>query len=526
MADDRAARFVHGRHAGAIVPLFSIPSRRAWGIGEIPDLPRLATWLASAGLDFVQLLPINEMERGQNSPYSALSAMAIDPLYVAVHELTDFAAAGGLAALGADAAAIEDARRSSGVQYETVRRVKANALRRAHAAFEATDPGDDGRRDEFEAFVERERWWLDDYALFRALNDEHGGRYWREWEGDLRDRQPDALSAARRRLAPDVRYFQYVQWVAAGQWQRARENCGTVGIFGDFPFMVNGHSADVWARQHEFHLDASVGVPVADGSAEEQDWGLPAYRWDVVAPGGYQWLADRTRRSADLFDAFRVDHLVGFYRTYIRDRHKRGFFSPPDEPTQIAQGEALMTLLRRHGTCILAEDLGVVPDFVRESQARMGVPGLKVMRWERYWSIEGQPFRDPRSFPDCSVAISGTHDTESMADWWDGAGEAERRAAGEIPSLREAGVDIREGFTQATRDALISALFHAGSAFVLLPIQDLFGWRERVNTPSVVSHDNWTWRLPYPVESLMSDPAAMERASFTSALSEASGRRR
>ena len=169
---------------------------------------------------------------------------------------------------------------------------------------------------------------------------------------------PQALDAARARLAPAVRYYQYLQWIADDQWRRAREACGPVGVFGDFPFMVNGHSADVWARQHEFHLDASVGVPPEPGATEGQDWGLPAYRWEVVAPDGYVWLGERARRSAELFDAFRVDHLVGFYRTFIRPRHGAGFFSPREEPSQTAQGEALMALFRRHGCGIIAEDLG------------------------------------------------------------------------------------------------------------------------------------------------------------------------
>ena len=243
----------------------------------------------------------------------------------------------------------------------------------------------------------------------------------------MRDRDPAALADARDRLASSVRYYQYVQWLADEQWQQARSACGAVGLFGDFPFMVNGHSADVWARQGEFHLDASVGVPPAPESPEGQDWGLPPYRWEVVAPGGYEWLAQRTRRCAELFDGFRVDHLVGFYRTFIRAHDGPSGFSPPDEAAQLAQGEALMALFRSHGSRIIAEDLGVVPDFVRASQTRQQVPGLKVLRWEREWEQQGRPFRDPRAYAPCSVAISGTHDTESMAEWWSAADPDERQ---------------------------------------------------------------------------------------------------
>ncbi|MEO7270709.1 MAG: 4-alpha-glucanotransferase, partial [Vicinamibacterales bacterium] len=307
-------------------------------------------------------------------------------------------------------------------------------------------------------------------------------------------------------------------------WRDARTACGAVGLFGDFPFMVNGHSADVWARQGEFHLDASVGVPPAPESPDGQDWGLPAYRWDVVSPGGYQWLAQRTRRCAELFDAFRVDHLVGFYRTFIRSHAGASGFSPADEPSQLAQGEALMALFRAHGSCIIAEDLGVVPDFVRASQTRLQVPGLKVLRWEREWEQPGRPFHDPRAYAACSVAISGTHDTESMAQWWDAVRADERRAV--LAILGEAGQGIApgDGFSDRVRDALLATLFRSGSDLALIALPDLFGWRDRINTPASVNDVNWTWRLPWPVEALSTSAEGSTRASCLRELSIASHR--
>ncbi len=525
MADPSPDRFTHGRHAGVIAPLFSIPSASSWGIGEIADLPVLARWLEAAGLDFVQLLPINEMQGGQSSPYSALSAMAIDPIFLAIERLDDFRDAGGFEALSAEGRSrVADLRRSTRVEYESVRVAKREALQIAFDRFTRNDASDSARVRAFEAFVEREAWWLDTYALFRALHDEHDGRYWREWDHGLRDRHPAAMDDARARLASRVRYFQYLQWLASEQWRDARAACGPVGLFGDFPFMVNGHSADVWARQGEFHLDASVGVPPAPESPDGQDWGLPAYRWDVVSPGGYEWLAQRTRRCAELFDAFRVDHLVGFYRTFIRAREGASGFSPPDEASQTAQGEALMSLFRSHGSCIIAEDLGVVPDFVRASQTRTQVPGLKVLRWEREWEQHGRPFRDPRRYAACSVAISGTHDTESMAEWWNAADVDERRAV--LPILGDAGHGISpdDPFSERVRDALLAALFHAGSDFALIALPDLFGWRDRINTPASVNDENWTWRLPWPVESLTSTPEGTDRAAFLRRLSASAHR--
>jgi len=525
MAEAPRSRFADGRHAGVIAPLFSIPSAASWGIGEIADLPLLARWLESAGLDFIQLLPINEMSGGQSSPYSGLSAMAIDPIFIALERLEDFRAAGGLDGMGAGARErVARLRQSTRVEYELVRETKREALHLAFDHFDRHASEGTPRRAAFDSFVEREAWWLDTYALFRALHDERGGCYWREWEAPLRDRDPSALEEARDRLATSVRYHQYLQWVASEQWSEARAACGAVGLFGDFPFMVNGHSADVWARQEEFHLDASVGVPPAPESPEGQDWGLPAYRWEVVSPGGYEWLAQRTRRCAALFDGFRVDHLVGFYRTFIREHDGARGFSPPDQPAQIAQGEALMALFRSHGSRIIAEDLGVVPDFVRVSQTREQVPGLKVLRWEREWEQEGRPFRDPRAYAACSVAISGTHDTASMADWWTAADADERRAVLSILGEAGHGISPDDPFSDRIRDALLTTLFDAGSDFTLIALPDIFGWRDRINVPSSVDDENWTWRLPWPVETLTTSSEGTSRAAFLRTLSSATHR--
>ncbi len=518
--------FHRGRHAGLLVPLFSIPSSVSWGVGEALDLPRFARWVEQAGLDFVQILPVNEMEVGQNSPYSAMSAMAIDPVFISLEAVPELADAGGGSWMQAlDRERLQRARAAPAIDFQTVRACKALAFQAAFAVFREQHRGTGSARDRgFGEFADREQWWLNDYALFRALHDEQQGRYWREWAPALRDRNPEALAEARERLSPGILYYQYLQWLADEQWQRARRSSGRVGIFGDFPFMVSGHSADVWARQHEFNLDASVGTPPDAFSETGQDWGLPVYRWDVMDRGDYEWLRQRVRRSIELYDGFRIDHLIGFYRTFVRERDGRSYFEPADEPSQLAQGERLMRLFSEGGARIIAEDLGLVPDFVRESLARLHIPGLKVLRWERKWHDEGQPFRRPADYPAESVAISGTHDTETLAEWWDGADLEERRLCAALPGLRDAGCVADASFSPATRDALLRLLFSAGSDFLILPIQDVFGWRDQVNVPGLVNEENWTWRLPWSVDTLRAQPEAQERAAFLRDLSHRSHR--
>jgi 4-alpha-glucanotransferase len=515
-----ANRFASGRHAGALVPLFSIPSASSWGIGEIPDLPRLARWFEAAGLDFIQILPVNEMAEGQNSPYSALTAMAIDPIFIAVHELPEFRAVGGEASLSAsEREQLDEAKRAPDVRYGAVRALKLRVLHEAFERFVAHEwRAGTPRGAAFQAFVDRERWWVDDYALFRALHDEHDKRWWVDWDSGLSDRDPAALEAARRRLDTQSRYYMWVQWVADEQWQQGRRDCGRVGIFGDFPFIVGTDSADVWSRQHEFRIDVSVGVPPDAFSETGQDWGLPAYRWDAVAVSGDEWIRQRAARCAELFDGFRIDHLVGFYRTYMRERDGRAHFEPPDEPSQLTQGERLMDRFAETGSRLIAEDLGTVPDFVRQSLARLRIPGMKVLRWERFWHTEGKPFRDPAEYPADSVATSGTHDTETLAEWWDAADAEERRRVCEIPAIGSV-ASPDEPFSERVRDALVDVLYSSGSDLLILPIQDIFGWRDRVNTPALVCDANWTWRLPFPVDALAGRPEARERARFLRGLS-------
>jgi 4-alpha-glucanotransferase len=519
-------RFATGRHAGVLVPLFSIPSSRSWGVGEIADIPAFAGWLRSAGQDVLQLLPVNEMAEGQHSPYSAMSAMAIDPLYISMHALEDFAALGGEDSLSAaDRDALARARAAPAVDYDSVRAVKDRALGASFARFvDAEWRQQTPRARALAGFLERERWWLDGYALYRTLHAQQEGRGWMTWVAELRRADEQSLLDVRRTAAREVLYRQYLQWVADTQWREARRAAG-IGIFGDLPFMVAGDSADVWTRQSEFDLESSVGTPPDAFSEDGQDWGLPVYRWDRMARNQFAWLRDRARRMASLYDGYRVDHVVGFYRTYARPRNGEPYFTPSEEPDQTALGERLLRVFAAEGTHIIAEDLGTVPDFVRASLARLRVPGYKVFRWEREWHDPRQPFRDPAAYPRASVATTGTHDTETLAEWWDVAPPGERELAGEVPALRSRGGEWAHApFSPDLRDTILDMLAGSGSDLLLLPVQDLFGWRVRINEPGTLSDGNWTWRLPWPVERLVDEPQAAERAAALAGMCRRHGR--
>ena len=520
------------RRAGLLIPLFSFPSSSSWGIGDIGDIAPMAAWLKDAGHSVLQLLPLNEMADGEQSPYSALSAMAIDPIYIRLQDVTEFVALGGEASFGDDdRGVLQTVRRSSVVDYRSIRRIKLKALTEAFERFvEGEWERNGARASALASFVEQESWWLQDYALYRAIQHREGKRPWTEWPERLRRRDAGSLSHARDELSREVLFFEYLQWLAYEQWRAARAGARAKGValFGDLPFMVNLDSADVWTRQRQFRLDVSVGAPPDAFSASGQNWGVPAYDWDVMAKDDFAWIRERARRGAALFEGYRVDHLVGFYRTYCRPRDGSApFFAPASRTTQLRLGERVLRLFAESGAEIIAEDLGTVPQFVRLSLKRLGVPGYRVLRWEREWKTEGHPFCDPLKYPERSVVASGTHDTEPMTIWWEQASADERTRAAELPIVRRLAGEQNladASYDPTVRDVLLEAIYASSSQLVLNVVQDVFGWRDRINDPAVVSNSNWSFRLPWFSDRLGEIPEAGERQARLRQWSEQYGR--
>jgi 4-alpha-glucanotransferase len=493
------------RQSGISVPLFALTSSESWGIGEFRDLPMFAKWAGEAGQSVLQILPINEMPPVERSPYSAMSAMALDPIYISLPHVIDFAGLGGELALDdRDLAALQAVRQSERIRYLDVRRLKERWLRRSFDRFVRLEISRGSPRAlRFEAFIAEESWWLEEYAVFRALHALHEELPWHLWPAPLARAEVQAVDQARQALYSEISYRKYLQWLAADQWADAKRLTWPLRIFGDLPFMNSADSPDVWARQREFRFDATIGVPPDAFSETGQDWGLPPWRWDVMNETGFAWMRARARRYATLYDGFRIDHLVGLYRMYIRpvDKTVPAFFEPGDEPTQVGLGETMIGVLGSGSPApaLIAEDLGVIPPFVRESMARLDLPGLKVLRWERHWDKPDQPLIDPKDFPECSVATTGTHDIEPLAA-------------------------TEEGLTDEQRALTLQSLLSAGSRLTLIPLQDVFGWTERINTPAVVDEINWTWRLSWPVDKWLDDARSVEAADRLRAWTRAADR--
>ncbi len=508
------------RLAGVMVPLFSLRTRNDAGIGDIAALDAMTELAASMGNRAILLLPIDETSPGEASPYSALSVFAIDPIYVGLD---------GLA--GVAPREVERVRRALAhvplSDRLTIRAARRELLEAAFRRF--TTRG--AERAAVTDFAARHRGWLDDYALFRALKDRFDFAPWEDWPGPLRRRETAALDRAKAELAPVMDKYVYWQFLAHRQWAEVHAQARARGVMlgGDLAFSPARDSAEVWANQELFDFERTVGAPPDSFNPEGQKWGLPAPRWNRIRADGFALLRKRIRHARELYDFIRVDHVVGLYRTFSFGLvpGAAGGFSPAAEPEQRAQGEAVLgAILEEAGaTIVIAEDLGVIPAFVRASLTALGVPGYKVMRWEKI--NDGTPleaFVPPADYPETSLATTSTHDTDTLAEWWDSAPADERARMVALLAPAPAGPRNAESEFAEMRDAMLAALYGSPSRMVLIPIQDLFGWRERINLPGTVGPANWSWRLPLAIEDISHDPAASARIAQLRAMVVRAGR--
>ncbi len=452
--------------AGVLAPLFALRCEDDLGIGEVAALRQFIDWLADTGFRLVQLLPINEIG-GDNSPYNAISAMAIEPttLHLAPGSPEELSAE-DFSAVMADVDPVE--LRRGPVKYARVKKLKRRLLEKAFQRFceqasEDRSASAGLRRDRqahFMKFCDEEVVWLNDYAFFRALMEKNGERErWDEWPYQ-------SLAAARSwfaQLPPDLQaafaqrqnFFRYVQWIAHRQWQEVKayaEERG-VGLMGDIPFGVSYYSADVFARPEEFALDWSGGAPPEQYFKDDrftqkwgQNWGFPLYRWDTMRSRNFDWWRHRVRGVRRIFHLFRIDHVLGFYRIYAfpwrPSRNKeflslewnemlkrtggraphfspRGDSNPHDCEASRREGEEYlgMVLEECKATRVGGEDLGTVPDYVRPSLHTLGIAGFKIPQWE----VHGGRVTPGSEYDRLSIATYATHDHKPLRKLWEEA---------------------------------------------------------------------------------------------------------
>lgn len=436
------------RSAGVLLPLSALPSG---GLGA--DALRFADLCAAAGFRVWQILPIGPGDVHGN-PFQPASACAGDP-----------------ALLPADA---------------------------------ATVPMQD-----YDAFVEREADWLDEWALFSALRSAHGGSPWWTWPEPLRQADPAALAAARRRYSREIDLSRREQYRFATLWSafRAHANAAGVQLFGDVPLFVAHDSADVWLRRELFEIDAdgraraTVGVPPDAFSATGQWWGYPPYRWDVMARQDWRWWRRRFEVHARRYDLLRLDHFRGF----------AAFWRVPGGAQTAAAGRwvpgpgraAIDVLADVLGdTRLVAEDLGeITPDVIALRRA-LRIPGMRVLQF----AFDGRRDNEhlPAQHEADSVCYTGTHDNDTTLGWWQGATARERR-----------NLHALLGEHARMPQALVDCAWASRAPLAIVPLQDLLGLgsEARINRPGV-AEGNWRWCFDWsqiPPDAAVRWRAALDR---------------
>jgi 4-alpha-glucanotransferase len=508
------------RSAGILIPLFSIRTRDDLGRGEILGLAPMIDFALSMGHRLIQLLPLDETGPDDLSPYSAMSVMAIDPTYISMNGLPGV----GRVVLARARGAVGRARF---VPRSIIRREKFALLERAYRATRARGGRDEGAQ--LDAFIEANAYWLHDYALFRALKERFKWNSWETWPAEIATRDPVAMALARRELADPIEMYGYWQFVAHRQWSQMRAYASSHGAFigGDLAFSPCRDSAEVWANQDEFDLSRTVGAPPDGFNPKGQRWGLPLPNWNQMRAQGFKVLRARARHASSLYDLLRIDHVVGLYRTFNfgSDPDAPGSFTPVNEDDQRRQGEEVIGTIKQEvgATELIAEDLGTVPPWVRDSLMHLGVPGYKVMQWERDWGRADQPFLSPATYPELSLATTGTHDTEPLTVWWHAQPISDREKFVRALGL-ERKVNPRRMLEESARDAILALLYTAPSKLVIIPIQDLFGWSARINRPGTTNDSNWTYRLPLTLERMRRSRAIQSDVAKLRAIAINSGR--
>jgi 4-alpha-glucanotransferase len=469
------------RSAGILLHPTSLPG--GFGIGELgPQSFTFIDHLARSGQGLWQILPLGPTGYG-DSPYACFSALAGNPMLIDLNQLKE---AGDLTP--ADLAETPDFP-DERVDFGPVITFKNGMLQRAARAFRANATAE--RRQAFSRFCRENDAWLDDFALFMALKDAHGGAVWNTWEEGLVKREPEAMAAARERLDDAIFAQRYYQFQFFRQWEAVKAYANEKGILivGDIPIFVAYDSVDVWAHPDLFYLDEDLtptkvaGVPPDYFSPTGQLWGNPIYNWERVAEQDYDWWLRRFEQTLTTVDIVRLDHFRGFAAYWAvaagEETAINGEWEPgPGAPFFQTVKEALGELP------IIAEDLGHITEDVLELREQFSLPGMNVLQFA-FATDAGNPYL-PHNVVHNSVIYTGTHDNDTTVGWY------ETREAEE----RQRYHDYAGPTSEDVHWAMMRLAYRAISDLAIVPLQDVLGLgaEARMNTPGKPGN-NWSWRF-------------------------------
>lgn len=472
------------RSSGVLLHPTSLPGK--YGIGDLGEWSyHFVDWLAAAGQSVWQVLPLGPTSYG-DSPYQSLSSFAGNPLLISFDTLVKD---GWLEPT--DLANVPDFSTDL-VDFGNVITYHNTILSLAYERFEKKVTPE--QKSAFNHWCTENNFWLDDFALFAALKNFHGGRPWVEWPEGEALRHPAALANALQSQASRVNEQKFRQWIFHQQWFALKNYANNKGIrlVGDIPIFVAHDSADVWANRDGFFLDAIgnpvviAGVPPDYFSPTGQRWGNPLYRWSQMAEDGYSWWIQRIKTVLALVDIVRIDHFRGFEAYWE---------VPATEPTAIkgqwvpGPGFSFFNVIReRLGNLpIIAEDLGVITPGVVALRDGMGLPGMKILQFA-FGGAAGENAFLPHNYTQNCVVYTGTHDNNTTVGWWH-SGEADAEIHDFLPQYLGRHVD------EINWDLIQLGMMSVAHTFVT-PMQDILGLgaEGRMNTPGRES-GNWGWRF-------------------------------
>jgi 4-alpha-glucanotransferase len=474
-------------------------------------------WMSRIGFDVIQLLPLNDTGH-DTSPYGCLSAFALNPLHLGLSQLPYVDGYPNLSELLRE---LQAATKTQRIHYSYVRELK-NRFLRLYYSWEYPRIAESVH---YRAFVEGQHW-LRDYSLFKTLKNVHHGQLWEMWPTELRERDPSALAAVEKRYVNEIQYHEFLQYLCAQQLQAVKEHATKAKVFlkGDLPILIGRESADFWAYRHLFEWELAAGAPPDMYAPQGQKWGFPLPNWEAMEAEGHRWWHERLAVASHYYHIYRIDHVVGFFRLFAIPHDKtpkEGFLLPHDESLWIKQGQHLLEMLIQSSPMLpIGEDLGVIPNGVRECLKHLGICGTKVMRWERDWEGSGD-FIPLNNYAMESMTTVSTHDSETLAGWWLSHPEDARRLC------RARHWHYFPHLSRDHRIEILHASHHSGSLFHINLLQEYLAlfpdWvssapqEERINIPGLVSEHNWSYRYRPTVEQIVThEPLAEAMATLIS----------
>jgi 4-alpha-glucanotransferase len=472
-----------GRSSGILLNPTSLPGR--FGIGDLGvHAYRFVDMLIKCKQKLWQIFPLGPIGHG-NSPYQSFSAFAGNPLLISIEKLAEK----GL--LSQRDLQIQKPFGDHRVDYRRVFQTKSALFKKAHKYFSTAATS--SQLATFNNFCRQQQDWLEDYALFMALNEYHNGAAWNTWEKNFVIRNPKAINNIREQLKTQSSYYKFLQYLFFDQWLelKAYANRHSIKIIGDIPIFVSFHSVDAWSHPELFFFDDAgnpqyvAGVPPDYFSSTGQLWGNPLYRWDHVKEQGYRWWIARFARVFEVVDIVRVDHFRGFAAYWSVPASEQNAINGRWEP---GPGEDFFRAVENElgKLPIIAEDLGMITPDVITLRDAFGFPGMKILQFA--FESDANNVYLPHTYQQNCVVYTGTHDNNTTLGWYLKCSNKKRKWINTY--LNTDGNDICWD--------LIRAAWASVADMAIIPLQDMLqlGREARMNTPGTTGK-NWDWRFTW-----------------------------